>query len=77
MALKLASFPYFNAHGYSEARAHNDTANPPILALNENLGYRRLPGCLAWEKELDLQRRPGCGCGSTASREISRGVAWG
>jgi ribosomal protein S18 acetylase RimI-like enzyme len=52
MALKLASFRYLKAHGYAEARAHNDTANPPILALNEKLGYRRLPGWLAWEKAL-------------------------
>ncbi len=36
----------------SLARALNDTANPPILALNEKMGYRRLPGCLAWEKVL-------------------------
>ena len=50
MALKLASFRYLRAHGYTEARAHNDTANPPILALNEKLGYRRLPGWLAWER---------------------------
>lgn len=50
MALKLASFRYLQANGYHEARAHNDTANPPILALNERLGYRRLPGWLAWEK---------------------------
>jgi mycothiol synthase len=52
MALKLASFRYLRVHGYSEARAHNDTANPPILALNQKLGYRRLPGWLAWEKAL-------------------------
>jgi RimJ/RimL family protein N-acetyltransferase len=52
MALKLASFHYLRANGYHEARAHNDTANPPILALNEKLGYRRLPGWLAWEKAL-------------------------
>lgn len=52
MALKLASFRYLRAHGYHETRAHNDTANPPILALNERLGYRRLPGWLAWEKTL-------------------------
>lgn len=44
MALKLASFRYLRASGFHEARAHNDTANPPILALNERLGYRRLPG---------------------------------
>ena len=32
------------------AAGHNDTANPPILRLNEKLGYRRLPGWLIWEK---------------------------
>jgi len=57
MALKLDSFPYLNAHGYSETRAHNDTANPPILALNENLGYRRLPGCLACQMNLQLRSK--------------------
>lgn len=52
MALKLASFRYLRANGFHEARAHNDTANPPILALNQKLGYRRLPGWLAWERTL-------------------------
>jgi len=50
--VKLASLRYLKEHGYTEARTHNDTANPPILALNEKLGYRRLPGWLAWEKTL-------------------------
>jgi RimJ/RimL family protein N-acetyltransferase len=50
--IKLASLRYLKEHGYREARTHNDTANPPILALNEKLGYRRLPGWLAWEKTL-------------------------
>lgn len=50
MALKLASFRFLKAHGYREARTHNDTANPPILALNDKLGYRRLPGWFVWEK---------------------------
>jgi mycothiol synthase len=52
MALKLASFRYLKAHHYTEARTHNDTANPPILALNEKLGYRPLPGWLAWDKAI-------------------------
>jgi len=51
-ALKVASLRYLKEHGYHEARTHNDTANPPILALNEKLGYRSLPGWLAWEKVL-------------------------
>lgn len=50
--IKLASLRYLKEQGYREARTHNDTANPPILALNEKLGYRRLPGWLAWEKGL-------------------------
>ena len=35
--VKLASLRYLKAHGYTEARTHNDTANPSILALNEKL----------------------------------------
>ncbi len=52
LALKLLSFRYLKAHGYHETRTHNDTANPPILRLNESLGYQRLPGWLVWEKSL-------------------------
>ena len=50
MALKLLSFRYAAKRRYREVRAHNDTANPPILRMNEKLGYRRLPGWLVWEK---------------------------
>lgn len=50
--VKLASLRYLKEHGYKEARTQNDTANPPILALNEKLGYRRLPGWLAWARTL-------------------------
>jgi RimJ/RimL family protein N-acetyltransferase len=50
LALKLASFRFLRSRGYAETRAHNDTANPPILRLNESLGYQRLPGWLQWEK---------------------------
>ena len=50
--VKLASLRYLKQHGYTEARTHNDTANPPILALNKKLGYRPLPGWLVWEKAL-------------------------
>ena len=52
LALKLLSFRFLKEHGYVEARAHNDTANPPILRLNEKLGYQRLPGWLVWKKSL-------------------------
>ena len=52
MALKVHSFRFLQAHGYTEARTHNDTANPAILALNDKLGYRPLSGWLVWEKSL-------------------------
>jgi len=52
LALKLRSFRYLKGHGYVETRTHNDTANPPILRLNEKLGYQRLPGWLLWQKNL-------------------------
>jgi GNAT superfamily N-acetyltransferase len=51
-ALKLLSFRYLRERGFREVRTHNDTANPPILNLNEKMGYRRLPGWLAWDKAL-------------------------
>ena len=53
-ALKLMSFRYLRDRGFREVRTHNDTANPPILALNAKLGYRRLPGWLVWEKPLRI-----------------------
>jgi mycothiol synthase len=51
-ALKLLSFRYLRGRGFREVRTHNDTANPPILNLNEKMGYRRLPGWLEWDKTL-------------------------
>jgi hypothetical protein len=38
--------------GYTEARTHNDTANPSIMHINEKLGYKRIPGWTMWEKLL-------------------------
>jgi mycothiol synthase len=51
-ALKLLSFRYLRKRGFREVRTHNDTANPPILNLNQKMGYRRLPGWLVWDKGL-------------------------
>jgi mycothiol synthase len=51
-ALKLMSFRYLKQRGFRELRTHNDTANPPILNLNQKMGYRRLPGWLVWDKGL-------------------------
>jgi GNAT superfamily N-acetyltransferase len=51
-ALKVMSFRYLRVRGFREVRTHNDTANPPILNLNQKMGYRRLPGWLVWDKGL-------------------------
>jgi mycothiol synthase len=51
-ALKVLSFRYLRERGFREVRTHNDTANPPILNLNQKMGYRRLPGWLVWDKGL-------------------------
>lgn len=55
LALKVMSLAALQKRSYAEARTQNDTANPPILHLNERLGYRRLPGWLQWEKRLQDQ----------------------
>jgi len=52
-ALKLASLRYLKDHQYTEARTHNDTANPAILGLKEKLGYRPVAGWLVWEKAIE------------------------
>jgi hypothetical protein len=39
-------------HGCTQTITHNDTANPPILRLNEKLGYQKRPGAMQWEKML-------------------------
>lgn len=52
LALKLLSFRLMKERGYSATRTTNDTANPPILRLNEKLGYQKIPGNSLWEKVL-------------------------
>lgn len=55
IALKLETIRMARRRGYHEMRTSNDTANPGILAVNERLGYRPLPGWLIWEKQLMSQ----------------------
>jgi len=52
LALKLLSFRLMKERGYRQTLTNNDTANPPILHLNEKLGYKKGPGDLQWEKKL-------------------------
>lgn len=42
-ALKVAVIEYARHHGIRQIRTFNDTANLPMLRVNERLGYRRLP----------------------------------
>jgi len=52
LALKLLSFRLMKERGYWKTLTNNDTDNPPILRLNEKLGYQKRPGDLQWEKKL-------------------------
>ena len=52
LALKLLSFRLMKARGCTQTITQNDTANPPILRLNEKLGYQKRPGILIWFKPL-------------------------
>jgi mycothiol synthase len=50
LALKLLSFRLMKERGCTQTITQNDTANPPILHLNEKLGYQKRPGNLMWSK---------------------------
>jgi ribosomal protein S18 acetylase RimI-like enzyme len=52
LALKLLSFRLMKERGCTQTITQNDTANPPILHLNEKLGYQKRPGNLMWSKPL-------------------------
>lgn len=45
--LKLATIEFAQREGITAMRTNNDTVNFPMVAVNENLGYRRLPGRVA------------------------------
>lgn len=46
-ALKLATIEFVQRLGIAAMRTNNDTVNYPMVAVNEKLGYRRLPGRVA------------------------------
>ena len=52
LGLKLLSFRLMTERGSTQTITQNDTANPPILRLNEKLGYQKKPAILQWEKRL-------------------------
>jgi GNAT superfamily N-acetyltransferase len=57
LALKLLAIECGKQHGFVRLNTNNDSANGPILALNEQLGYKRLPGFYSMMRPV----RPGLG----------------
>lgn len=53
-ALKVRAIEYALAHGASGIRAHNDSTNAPMLAVNEKLGYVQKPGIYEVVKKLSF-----------------------
>ncbi|MGI8922923.1 MAG: GNAT family N-acetyltransferase [Fimbriimonadales bacterium] len=51
-ALKARSAKRAIEAGYKTVRADNDTRNAPMLAINDRLGYKRLPGMITLAKDL-------------------------
>lgn len=50
--LKLATIEFVQAQGIRSMRTNNDTVNYPMVAVNEKLGYRRLPARVAMKAAL-------------------------
>lgn len=57
-AMKLAAIAYAKSRGVTDLRTDNDSTNAPMLAINEKLGYRRLPGWLVWDLRLEETPAP-------------------
>ena len=54
LGLKVLSFRLMKDRGCTQTITQNDTANPPILRLNEKLGYQKRPAILLWSRALTL-----------------------
>lgn len=52
LALKLLTIEGAVARGVSRMRTNNDFENPPMLAVNEKLGYQLVPGPIRLKKSL-------------------------
>ncbi len=51
-ALKLRGIEFAKQYGTNTIKTVNDSSNQPIIAINENLGYKRQAGTIAFEKKL-------------------------
>jgi len=50
LALKLLTVEYARSQGFREIRTQNDTANGPMLHINDRLGFKREPGIILFER---------------------------
>lgn len=50
-ALKMRGIELARSHGYTAVRTWNDTANVPILGLNDKLGFVRQPSLIFFETQ--------------------------
>jgi mycothiol synthase len=50
LALKVRTIEYAQAYGFREIWTQNDTANVPMLRINERLGFQRQPAIILFER---------------------------
>lgn len=51
-AVKASAMMWAIENGFKTVRTDNDTRNAPMLAINDQLGFRRLPGMITFRKQL-------------------------
>ena len=56
VALKVASIEWARKQGHSRILTDNESNNTPVLALNERLGFKKLPEWIFYEKRLGDER---------------------
>ena len=52
IALKVRTIRYAREHGYQTISTRNNTQNAPMLAINERLGFQKLPAWITLERTL-------------------------
>ena len=53
IALKVRSIEWAKANGYRRIVTDNESNNLPMLALNDRLGFKKLPAWIKFEKKLE------------------------